>query len=242
MLVSLAKNPAALIEARRYAVLAIGNLAATVGNHPAIVEENGLSAMFTLSNMADSTSEYYVVYALANLAANDANHKRIAKEGGLQPLIALAYNDDITVHMQAVAALRGIACTPEVRLKIIHEGGLEPLVKHLLSNDTYVLENAAGALANLALSDEAKYELYKSGTIVPLINLAQHVDPAVAQQVTARCWPVSTANAQLTPSPHTHIAGLLCLGQHVPHAGDPAAGGRRGRHSTARSRHAEPVH
>jgi hypothetical protein len=35
-----------------YAVLALANLAATLGNHPAIVEEGALPAMFSLSNSA----------------------------------------------------------------------------------------------------------------------------------------------------------------------------------------------
>ena len=77
------------LEARRYAVLALANLAATIGNHSAVIEDGGLQAMFALSNAADDLSQYYVAYALANLGSNPANHERIVEEGGLQPLIAL---------------------------------------------------------------------------------------------------------------------------------------------------------
>ena len=72
-------------------MLALENLAATIGNHAAVIEDGGLQAMFALSNAADDLSQYYVAYALANLSSNPSNHERIVEEGGLQPLIALAY-------------------------------------------------------------------------------------------------------------------------------------------------------
>ena len=79
------------IEARRYSALALANLASTLGNHPAILEEGALHAMFSLSNADDVLSQYYVAYAIGNLSANERNHLRIVEEGGLQPLIALGY-------------------------------------------------------------------------------------------------------------------------------------------------------
>ena len=41
----------------RYAILAIANLAATVANHPAIIEEGALQALFSLSNSSDAMSQ-----------------------------------------------------------------------------------------------------------------------------------------------------------------------------------------
>jgi hypothetical protein len=89
VLIDVAADPSRELEARRYAVLALANLAATIGNHSAVIEDGGLQAMFALSNAADDLSQYYVAYALANLGSNPANHERIVEEGGLQPLIAL---------------------------------------------------------------------------------------------------------------------------------------------------------
>ena len=47
-LVQLSGDMAADTEARRYSVLALANLAATIGNHPAILEEKALFSLFTL--------------------------------------------------------------------------------------------------------------------------------------------------------------------------------------------------
>ena len=96
------------MAARRYAALAIANLASVMGNHEALTEEGALTALFTLSSSADVMSQFYVAYALANFSANEDNHLKMVGEGGLQPVISLAYSNESDVQQQAAAALRGL--------------------------------------------------------------------------------------------------------------------------------------
>ena len=79
-LIALVGDMNAETEARRYATLALANLASTIGNHPAILEEKALHALFTLSNSPDVLSQYYVAYALSNLASNERNHAHIVEK------------------------------------------------------------------------------------------------------------------------------------------------------------------
>ena len=83
-LVALCKDHSKELEARRYATLALANLAATVANHPAIIEEGAMQALFALSNTSDTMSQYYVAYALANLASNERMHLQMVEEFHIQ--------------------------------------------------------------------------------------------------------------------------------------------------------------
>ena len=63
-------------------LLARTDLTATTGNHLAILEEGGLTALFSLCNSPDLMSQYYVGCALANLSCSPANHHLIVEQGG----------------------------------------------------------------------------------------------------------------------------------------------------------------
>ena len=89
-------------------MLALANLTATTGNHLTILEEGGLTALFSLCNSPDLMSQYYVGCALANLLYSPANHHLIVEQGGLQAIITLAHSEDPDVHQQAATALRGM--------------------------------------------------------------------------------------------------------------------------------------
>jgi hypothetical protein len=136
LLVKLALNTNNSIETRRYSILALANISATVANHAAIVNDGGLQAIFSLANFtADAMLQYYVSSALSNLSSNDKNHAILLEKGGLQPLISLLFHSNPDVHTKAAAALRGLSISEIARIKIVQEGGLEPLTRLLGSLD-----------------------------------------------------------------------------------------------------------
>lgn len=58
------------------------DLTATTGNHLTILEEGGLTSLFSLCNSPDLMSQYYVGCALANFSSSSANHHLIVEQGG----------------------------------------------------------------------------------------------------------------------------------------------------------------
>ena len=98
-IVKLALNTNNSIETRRYSILALSNISATVANHAAIVNDGGLQAIFSLANFTvDAMLQYYVSSALSNLSSNDKNNAILLEKGGLQPLILLLFHSDPDVH------------------------------------------------------------------------------------------------------------------------------------------------
>ena len=186
LLVKTAFDTSNSIESRRYSILALANISATVTYHSSLVENGCLEAIFSLANFSvDAMSQYYVSSALSNFSSNEKNHLVLIEKGGIQPMISLLFHSDPDVHSKAAAAIRGLSVSVLARIKIVQEGGLEPLTRLLCSRNVNTLREACAAICNLSLSDENKYEIGKSGAVAPLVALIQHEDMFIATQSSA---------------------------------------------------------
>ena len=179
--IGLARNSRNQLEARRYAVLALANLSATIANHTVMLEDGALQALFSLSNPRRH-EPVLREGALANPSCATANHQLMVEEGGLQPVITLAYSPDPDVHQQAAAALRGLSVSHDIKMKIVQEGALEPLTRLLTSEDIEILREVCAALNNLSLGDENKFEIAKSSATDALISHMQSEDMQIASR------------------------------------------------------------
>ncbi|CAN0564958.1 unnamed protein product, partial [Ectocarpus sp. 12 AP-2014] len=93
-LCSLARSEDIELEIQRYAVLAIANLAISVDNHVAFIEEGMLTLLISLSNAPDPEVRQYAAYALVKVGQNSDVRKQVTEEGGLEPVLYLARTEE----------------------------------------------------------------------------------------------------------------------------------------------------
>jgi len=109
-------------ECQRYACLALGNMAASVENHAAVLGGGAMAPLCEALKAEDLETRFYAAFALGKLAQASQNHARIGRAGSLPALIALAHSEDNHAKCQAICTLRRLAMHADNRVATIEQG------------------------------------------------------------------------------------------------------------------------
>ena len=192
-LASLARSEDTELELRRFATLAIANLAATTDNHTALIADGILPMLVSLSTSLDTDVRNFAAFATSRIAVNPDWRQTVVNEGGLEPILYLARTDDRQVQRSLLPAISSMSFVDSNKIDICNGGGLPVLIADVLS---YCVEGDVGdtsrdgssnkgsnrsklaccGIANLAERIENQPLIVKSNAIPLLIDalLAPH--------------------------------------------------------------------
>lgn len=127
-------------EARRYAVLALGNLAVSTFAHPHLLKEDCLKALNSSLQSPDDETRFNAAFALNKLSIGDgstfdweaeasatSNIAVLGECGCVAGLVGVLTTGSAPAQAQAVAVLRHLAQKTENRFLILQSNALEPL-------------------------------------------------------------------------------------------------------------------
>jgi Armadillo/beta-catenin-like repeat len=188
------------IDNARYAVMALGNLAANESNHAQLVSKGVMAVLMRLAASSEPDIREYAGFALANLASNADYTDVIGAQGGIPPLVTLANSSSVNAQCLGLAALRRLAAAPENGRKLLDGGAMSALARAGRSSYVEVQRETAACLCNLSLG--AKQRLSLAQSCVPsLVRLAQGGDSEAARQAIG-----ALANLAEDVDTHTLIA------------------------------------
>eukprot|EP01035_Chromulina_nebulosa_P057418 gene57418-78668_t len=145
-------------EARRYAVLALGNLAVTAYSHTYLMKPNCLAALNSSLLCPDDETRFNAAFALNKLSMggggfsdddidgsdSTSNVAVLGECGCISGLVDVLMTGSPAAQAQAVAVLRHLALRTENRFLILQANALEPLGK-LAEGITGVGEDIPGS-------------------------------------------------------------------------------------------------
>lgn len=198
-------------ETRRYAVLALGNLAITALSHIHLMKRACLEALQNSLMCPDDETRFNAAFALNKLSMEGGNSSDadldgssstsniavLGESGCIPGLVDVLMTAGPAAQAQAVAVLRHLALRAENRFHILQANALEPLGK-LAESISGVGEDQQGAggtvdreketlreltalTCQLTLSEGLRMPVVASRLLVPLVNLCQHGDVEIAR-------------------------------------------------------------
>lgn len=145
------------IQTRRSAVLLLGNVCASVGNHQqlcAVILPILISYSFPTDVDTNRLSHFQAIAGLRGLAAYDVFRARIMEDGCLEPLFLTISMDKAAVdpksRLEATICIFNLTCASLKNYGIIKSGIIEILSSVLWSGDKYSQAYAIASLGNLA--------------------------------------------------------------------------------------------
>ena len=133
-LASLARSEDTEVELRRFATLAIANLAATTDNHAALIADGMLPMLVSLSTSSDADVRNFAAFATSRIAVNPDLRQIVANGGGLEPILYLARTDDRQVQRSLLPAISSMSFVDSNKIDICNGGGLPVLIADVLSH------------------------------------------------------------------------------------------------------------
>jgi hypothetical protein len=171
------------MEARRYACLALGQIAANEGlpAQAALETPGSLEALRDCLSVDDTETAFNAAFTCNRLAV---------MEGALVPmgrvlltalLELLEHCDDLEALGQAVAAVRRLVASTDNAIMAVRGGILRLLPPLCSGTRAESVREAAGVLCNLAVPHENKAPIASSPALEPLLTMCQSADVEVAR-------------------------------------------------------------
>ena len=132
-LASLARSEDTEVELRRFATLAIANLASTVDNHADLIADGILPMLVSSSTSSDADVRNFAAFAVSKIAVNPDMRQAVTDEGGLEPILYLARTDDHQVQRSLLPAISSMSFVDSNKVDICNSGGLPALIADVLS-------------------------------------------------------------------------------------------------------------
>lgn len=234
-LASLARSEDTEVELRRFAALAIANLAATTDNHAALIADGILPMSVSLSTSSNADVRNFAAFATSRIAVNPDLRHAVANEGGLEPILYLARTDDRQVQRLLLPAISSMSFVDSNKIDICNGGGLPVLIADVLSycvegDDITNVDDRDGSsnsssnrsklaccgIANLAERIENQPLIVKSNAIPLLVDalLAPHfgIQREAARALGNLATNVEIAAAMVEAGVLSRLA--VCLQQH----------------------------
>ncbi|KAL9191141.1 hypothetical protein ACHAXT_000847 [Thalassiosira profunda] len=186
-LTSLARSGKIELEIRRFAMLAIANLAACFDNHEDFVSQDTVPMLVSFSGSSDAEIRNYAAFAIAELSRNSDMMEIVTDEGGLEPVLYLARSDDKRVQRQVLPALTTLSFLNCNKATVCTNGALPPIVDCVSEqrNATQESRLACCAIANL-VECASNMPLVVNHGCVPLLIGALESDSEAVQREAAR--------------------------------------------------------
>ena len=191
-LASLARSEDTEVELRRFATLAVANLAAASENHADLIADGALPMLVSLSTSSDADVRNFAAFATSRIAVNPDMRQSVTNYGGLEPILYLARTDDRQVQRSLLPAISSMSFVDSNKVDICNGGGLPVLIADVLSycvegdfddgdgssnnNGSNRSKLACCGIANLAERIENQPLIVKSNAIPLLVDaiLAPH--------------------------------------------------------------------
>jgi hypothetical protein len=158
-------------EARRYAVLALGNLAISPASHGPIMQEHSVAALNQCLDSPDDETRFNAAFCLNKLAMEEGNIEFLGNSGAIPLLIDILSTGSVDSIAQATATLRHLSYRVENRILMIHANLLDPLATVAESKDKETLREVAAMCCQLSLTEAVRLPLVSSALLVPLTAL-----------------------------------------------------------------------
>ncbi|KAL3789162.1 hypothetical protein HJC23_012251 [Cyclotella cryptica] len=186
-LTSVARSEKIELEIRRFAMLAIANLAASFRNHDQFVSQGTIPMLISFSNSEDTELRNYAAYAVAQISANSNMVEIITSEGGLEPVLYLARSDDKTVQKGVLPALATLSFIDCNKVPICANGSL-PAIIDCINEDKNSSEEAQLACCAVANLTEVASNMKPavSHGCIPLLVRALSSESELVQREAAR--------------------------------------------------------
>lgn len=195
---SLARSGKVELEIRRFAMLAIANLASCFDNHDDFISQNTISMLVSFSNSADAEIRNYSAFAISEIAKSYEMMEVITNEGGLEAVLYLARSDDKKVQRQVLGALTTLSFLDCNKMTICSNGALPMIVDCISESNNSADESqlACCAIANL-LEAASNMPLVVNHGCVPLLISALDSDSEAVQREASRACGNLAVNANL---------------------------------------------
>lgn len=199
-LISLTRSEKSEIEARRFSMLAIANLAASFANHNEFVSQGAIPMLVSFTNSDDIYLKDYAAFALAELSRNANMTAMLADEGALDPVLALFNSKGchISVQRQMLPSIRTLSFLNTNKVAICASGSLGVILGFISDCNGTVdeLQLACCTIANL-IELECNMELAVYSGCIPILICALKSDFERVQSESARALGNLAANIDL---------------------------------------------
>jgi hypothetical protein len=150
-LTSLTRSETTELEIRRFAMLALANLAASFRTHDEFVAQCTIPMLVSFSNSDDTEMRNLAAYAIAQLSKNADIAEIVTSEGGLEPVLYLGRSDDKAVQREVLPALTTLSFMDCNKVPICSNGSLPPIIDCIneAKNSPEESQLACCAVANL---------------------------------------------------------------------------------------------
>jgi hypothetical protein len=191
-------------EARRYAVLALGNLAITPFSHLQLMTEKCVSALSNSLDCPDDETRFNAAFAFNKLSIEEANSKYLGECGCIPKLVDVVMTGTSEAKAQAVAVMRHLANRSENRFFILQANALDPLGELGISaaEEKETMRELSALVCLLTLSDGLRLPVVSSKLLSPILTLCQHNDVEIARHACA-----AIANLAESKRTHKQLAG-----------------------------------
>jgi hypothetical protein len=148
-------------EAQRFAALALGNVASTVGARRGMVDEGVLPPLikYIEDEGGDMIGRQYCALAVGNIGADFDTHKEIMQLDGARALVVLLQMEDTQCGRYAAFALANLAADGDYRYDVVEENSIPGLIALACTQDVSAQKQALAALRGLAMSPEYRPRL-----------------------------------------------------------------------------------
>jgi len=188
-LMSLTRSEKSNIEARRFSMLAIANLAASFANHDGFVSQGTIPMLVSFTNSNDVYLKDYAAFALAELSRNANMTEILADEGALEPVLALLNSKSCHkgLQQQLLPALKTLSFLDCNKVAICASESLGVTLGFISDCNSSVdeLQIACCTIANL-IELECNMELAVSSGCIPILIGALKSDFEQVQSESAR--------------------------------------------------------
>ena len=171
------------VYCRRFAALAMANLALFPGNHKRLLSSRELlKGLRPLLSVEDAQTHQCVAFALHNICKNGHSHTDCEESEVASAISSILSLEDGFANLHGSLALRYYSVSKRGGAQFVECNGLPKLLQLANRGDLEQKLEAAACLRNLSLSDENKIRILREGGMALLADLSRSQDNQLAHQ------------------------------------------------------------
>ena len=145
-------------EARRYAVLALGNLAISFESHGDLMRSRCIEALNSCLDSPDDETRFSAAFALNKLSTNEDNLQKLGEYGVIPHLVDTLSSTSKDTVAQAIGCLRHLAGFPDNRMLMLTAKILDPMGE-VAKSEVRLFTFVDGVIASFCVLEFFAYEL-----------------------------------------------------------------------------------
>lgn len=179
---------AADLLCRRFAIMALSNLAVNRDVHERIMHEVGMPLLMFIGrqgdrNFIDIKTQQYGMACLANLASRNTSHDNLMNHGCAELAIDHTRSSDLDLRRSALLLLANLASNKSNHNVLEKCCRLSVLIKNLECDDSAVQLHACSALRGLSTNISMRKQIIKDGGTEVLLALIHTTDDSLKVEI-----------------------------------------------------------